>query len=89
MLLVPKLRLSFLFISIYHKQFGQRISIPYFPAISIISSSHFIFPTSLNPADIITTLFIHFFQQSVRASFTLEAGIANTAISTTTGKSKI
>jgi hypothetical protein len=43
----------------------------------------------LNQADIITPLFIPFFPDSIKASFTLKAGIANTAISGTTGKSVI
>gem|GEM_PF-3308858 len=87
--LAPKLRFNFLFTSIYHKQFGQSTSIPYFLAISIIASSHFIFPVSLNPAEIIIALLIPFFQHSMRDSFTTDAGTENTAISGTIGRSEI
>jgi hypothetical protein len=55
-----KLRFNFLFISIYQRQFGPKISTPYCFAISIISSSQSVFPISLNHADSITPLLIHF-----------------------------
>jgi hypothetical protein len=82
-------KLRSFFASIYHKQFGHNTLIEYLLAISFISFSQSIFPVSLNQADIIITLFIHFSQHSFNAFNTNFAGITITAISTTIGSSHI
>jgi len=51
----------------------------------LIFSSSSIFQISLNPAEIIIILLIHFKAISSKAFITNFAGIANTAISTTIG----
>jgi hypothetical protein len=73
----------------YHRQLGHKTLIEYFAANSLIFSSHSIFPVSLKPAEIIITLFIHFFQHSSKAPRTNAAGITITAASGTIGNSQI
>jgi len=82
-------KFSFLCTSTYQRQFGQRILIEYFLAISFIEFSHSIFQISLNQAEMIITLFINFLEHSIREFITKSEGIVITAISGIIGNKSI